>query len=73
MGDGACGGEYCVNDGVAAAHGDYIAVIELWWNEYVVYGGGVGAGVAVVVLYRKGAEERGDGEGEGGRGECGEA
>ena len=57
MGDGARGDQYCFNDGVDSADGDYAAAAELWRDEYAADGGGTGAGTTVVVLYRSGAAE----------------
>ena len=51
MGEGACGSKYLSDDGVIAVDWYYAAAIELWWNEYVVYGGGVGFGAAAFMLY----------------------
>ena len=57
MGNSACGGKHCVDDGAVAADGDYIAAVELWWDEYVVHGGGDRDSFATVVLHEQRAKK----------------
>ena len=51
MGGDTSGCEYCGNDGFNPVNGDNFAAFELWWDQYVVYLRGFGAGFANIVLY----------------------